>query len=330
MYYIRFLLFSDAPNSSIARFFRRVNNENTPDQPIIKNNNRIQKTLSKYKNSVPDQVGLVPEILSDAEVYLEIIFQTHDLNLNGLNFLSEDLKDFYENCVKTDEQKSLSINKKTLPQNNIYWKEERRLRITASQCYSLFTYTKNKKPDWDKKISSYINPKPFKSFATDYGKNSEKKAFNAYEFQTGYSVSNMGLVINPSASWLACSPDGVDINRNVLIEIKCPVLGASQNLKELLPNLKTFLFLEGDQYRLKPNHIYYGQIQLSMFILNIEKCDFLVYSQTEDKCEIIPVKKDDIFLQKLIPALKHVYETYVLIHLERIMREKKNRESFDF
>lgn len=265
---------------------------------------------------------MVPETISEADEFLKIIFKNHNLNLNGLDFPSENLKDFYENCVKSNELKSLSINKKTLPQNNIYWKEERRLRITASQCYSLYTYTKNKKPDWNKKILNYINPKAFKSFATDYGKNSEKKAFEAYQFQTGYKVSNMGLVINPSASWLACSPDGIDIKRNVLVEIKCPVLGASTNLIDLLPKLKTFLFLSNDQYFLKPNHIYYGQVQLSMFILNIEKCDFLIYSQMEDKCAIIPVAKDEIFLQKLIPALKYVYETYVLILLEKIMSER--------
>lgn len=224
--------------------------------------------------------------------------------------------------MKTDNHKSLSINKKTLLQNNIYWKNERRLRITASQCYSLYTYTRNKNPDWDKKMLNYVNPKVFKSFSTDYGRNSEKIALEAYMSQTGYKVSNMGLVINPSASWLACSPDGIDIMRNVLIKIKCPVLGASLSLIELLPKLKTFLLFENNQYNLKHNHIYYGQVQLSMFILNIEVCNFVIFSKIENKCAVIPVMKDNIFLQNLVPALKYVYETYTLNLVHKTMNEQ--------
>lgn len=135
----------------------------------------------------------------------------------------------------------------------------------------------------------------------------------------------MGLVINPSASWLACSPDGIDINRNVLIEIKCPTLGKDLNLIDLLPTLKTFLYLENNEYHLKQQHNYYGQVQLSMFLLNIDKCEFLIYSEMERKCAIIPVMKDEIFLQKLIPALKYVYETFVLIHVEKIIRERSSK-----
>lgn len=310
----------------MARFIRRVNEERNPRRisnqptPIRAVNSRIQKTLYKYKNSVPEPPKIVLVAESECETYLKNIFTNHNLNLNGLNFASEELITFYEKFIKTSVIKSLSINERTLTQNDIYWKEERRLRITASQCYSLYTYTKNKNPDWIKKISTYINPKQFKSSATDYGKNNEQKALDAYQTQTGFIVSKMGLVVNPSASWLACSPDGIDIPRNVLIEVKCPVLGASTNLDELLPKLKkTFLSFENNEWHLKHNHNYYGQVQLSMFILNIEQSDFLVYSLLEDKCAIIPVKKDELFLQKLIPALKYVYETHSLAVLEKIL-----------
>lgn len=238
-----------------------------------------------------------------------------------MDFLSEDLKQCFENCIQTDCLKSLSIHNKTLPQNNVYWKEERRLRITASQCYSLFTYTKNKNPDWEKKISNYVNPKQFKSSATEYGKNKEKIALNSYQTQTGNIISDMGLIVNPSASWLACSPDGVDLKRNVLIEIKCPVLGATKNLSDLLPQLK-YLHFKNNCFNLKKNHNYYGQVQLGMFILNIESCEFLIFSQFENKCEIITVNKDNIFLGKLIPALKSVYEKFVISYVERTVNKE--------
>lgn len=246
-------------------------------------------------------------LFGDTDSYLKNVFDNHNLRLNSLDFLSDNLKQCFENCIQTTSLKSLSIHNKTLSQNNVYRKEERRLRITASQCYSLLTYTKNKNPDWTKKIANYVNPKQFKSSATEYGSSTEKIALNAYEVQTGNIISNMGLIINSSASWLACSPDGVDLNRNVLIGIKCPVLGTTLNLTDLLPQLK-YLSFKNDCYHLKTNHNYYGQVQLGMFILNIETCEFLVFRQVENTCAIIPVTKDNTFLEKLTPALKYIYE----------------------
>lgn len=313
------VFFTDASNSSIARFLKRVDDSksnviprSTPYKLIV--NKRINKTFQKYEHCETSPISLIKP-LSDTDLYLENIFMHHNMQLT-LEFLSDDLKQCFESCVLTDCLKSLSIHNKTLAQNNFYWKQERRLRITASQCYSLFTYTKNKNPDWEKKISSYINPKQFKSASTEYGKNKEKVALDVYETQTGNLISNMGLIFNPSASWLACSPDGVDLKRNVLIEIKCPVLGATKNINDLLPELK-YLKFENNSYHLKKNHNYYGQVQLAMFILNIQSCDFIIFSEFEKKCKIVKVIKDVIFLSKLVPALKFIYEKFILSYLEK-------------
>jgi len=37
------------------------------------------------------------------------------------------------------------------------WEKERKFRTTGSRCYSLYTYTKNKKPNWVTKAQKYFN-----------------------------------------------------------------------------------------------------------------------------------------------------------------------------
>lgn len=203
-----------------------------------------------------------------------------------------------------------------------YWKEQRRLRITASQCYSLFTYYRGKneeKKDWKKKIRNYVDPKFFFSKAVDFGKDNEKFALSEYQKQCTNQIRCLGLIVHPDMSWLGCSPDGFDETRQVLLEIKCPVAGSDLQLNELLPTL-SYLQLKNGNYKLKSNHQYYGQVQLSLFLLNLTMCDFVIYSKKGNSVAVIEVKLDKTFVKRLVTTLKLVYETHMLPYLANTIK----------
>lgn len=91
-----------------------------------------------------------------------------------------------------------------------------------------------------------------------------------------------GLVINSKNPWLGYTPDGVIVNNeNVpikLIEIKYPFKGKSLSIKDLIPRLNCIIQNSDDSLSLKKNHSYYPQAQMGMVLLNVQMCDFIIYS----------------------------------------------------
>ncbi|KAB0790239.1 hypothetical protein PPYR_15428 [Photinus pyralis] len=145
---------------------------------------------------------------------------------------------FRENIAVSIET-ALDIAMTTVEQNNDIWKNHRKLRITGSRCYELFTYCKNKDPNWKKKLFNIINSTFHGNIYTDYGNKYESFARKAYERQFG-KVYCTGLVINPSLPWIAFSPNELKMHFEIIyktIEIKCPVLGASSGVNDFITTL---------------------------------------------------------------------------------------------
>lgn len=231
---------------------------------------------------------------------------------NSVDGIDPDQQNFYSSQVVCDTRRSVMICLETVTQSsNEKWKFERRKRITASQCYGLFTYAKNKNPDWGKKINSYINPKQINLKNFEFGKRNEVLAALAYSKQTGNIVTDVGFFVHPNESWCGCSPDGIVFSKKLLIEIKCPVIGQDKSFDEFATNLPYLVLIDGD-YTLKRKHTYFAQIQFSLFILGLDSCDFVVYCQSDDKCLIINIRADHEFINQLKCTLKHIYFTYML------------------
>lgn len=77
-----------------------------------------------------------------------------------------------------------------------YWQKARKFRITGSICYQIYTYTKNKKPNWSKKCCDIFSPKNFKSEYTEYGKSTEKFARDEFVAKTKKMVIETGLIVS--------------------------------------------------------------------------------------------------------------------------------------
>lgn len=225
-----------------------------------------------------------------------------------LPYLRHDLKEFYLKKIHCDIQHVKQINRETLGQKNNAWKLERRKRVRASDAYKLYTYTRNKKPDWPKKITEYVNPKTFKSAAMEYGSDTEKNAFLSYKQKYNVEMCQLGFVVSPMISWLGCSVDGFIPQSNKTVEFKCPVLGATKDIFEVLPTLK---YLDENR-QLKVNHMYFCQVQLGMAILNAEACDFVVYCKRYNQLHVITIPFNKIEVDKYIISLSNVFFDHLL------------------
>lgn len=225
-------------------------------------------------------------------------------NLNDYPNLDDNLAKFYKQYVLVDLDESLSISESTSAQNSMQWSLERSKRICASKAYELYTYTRNIAPNWRRKVMGLIKPSKFQSAAMKYGKQTEPEARQWYEKQRNVKVSQHGFTIHPNASFMGCSPDGVLFEEDLLLEIKCPVIGKTQALSMSEIN---FFYNDEGTYKLKKKHIFYGQVMVNLMILNLKVCDFVAYSDFSKSGHIVKVPFDKLFAEDLLNKLRMVY-----------------------
>lgn len=89
--------------------------------------------------------------------YLQIYV---DVVANEVSKLNNDQRRLYESVIAVKPNEIKKICMETVEQNHkSNWKNVRSCRITGSIVYNMFTYTSNKSPDWQKKLSSLYNSK---------------------------------------------------------------------------------------------------------------------------------------------------------------------------
>lgn len=207
------------------------------------------------------------------------------------------------------------------------WKKARKYRITGSKCYELYTYTKNKKPDWYKKSKSVFDPIDFKNEYTEHGVENEGNAGKKFIEITGFLVIEIGLVVSIKNAIFGYSADGVIIFNGIpwaLFEAKCVHRGKFMNVykaiftyneKKKRDELINYLEQVNEGFKLKKNHKYYGQVQLGMFILNVPIAYFVVYASYDDSILIIKVDFDFEFVRDMLEALKNAYYKNIVHNL---------------
>jgi putative phage-type endonuclease len=100
----------------------------------------------------------------------------------------------------------------------------------------------------------------FSNDAMAWGVETEAEARMTYEMIYGVTVDQTGFVKHPTLQWVGASPDGM-INGDGLIEIKCP------HTKTHLQTIKS-----GEAPK-----VYYSQMQMQMWTMNRQWCDFVSY-----------------------------------------------------
>lgn len=65
-------------------------------------------------------------------------------------------------------------------------------------------------------------------------------------------------------------------------------------------------------YTLKTKHVYYGQVQLGIFVNNLASTDFCIYSSYDNGMYIINIQKNEKFIHKMLTKLKHHFFEHML------------------
>lgn len=180
-----------------------------------------------------------------------------------------------------------------------------------SRCYGIYTYGKKDEASWEDKARKHFWPTLVKNKYVSHGMKYEPVAREAYEKGERCVVHECGLIVSRDEPWLGYSLDGIVIENGQptrLLEIKCPYDLQDTEAHTLLTDCKRYLCKDKNgTLNLKKKHQYYGQVQLGMALLNLETCDFVIYSNVIDEIKIIKVNFDKNFVCAMLPQLKRRY-----------------------
>jgi len=171
--------------------------------------------------------------------------------------------------ILVDLEKAKEIFTNTIGQaENPEWFTQRKNRITASKVQKIV-----------RARSAATRFKYLRESSVDvpslrYGRLAEKRARECFEKVTKKSVVECGLVVKTSQPWCAASPDGIVLEKDgsvALLEIKCP-------FKDRNSKISVNYVCNG---KLLKTHPYFCQVQFQMYVCNIEKCYFFIYSDKD-------------------------------------------------
>lgn len=195
------------------------------------------------------------------------------------------------------------------------WHSHRAGRITSTTFYSASNQSEVPRTTL-MKIMNYNNSN-IQVPAVVWGREKEKIALQCYSNElckthTDVKVCLSGFVIRPDEPHFGSSPDGkvsCSCCGDGVVEIKCPY----RYREGLLTAPVNEDFCLDQQFQLKKTHQYYYQVQLHMFVCNVEYCDFVVWTTKE--LIINRIKKDEQLLQQALPRAKQYYLSAVLPEL---------------
>lgn len=195
------------------------------------------------------------------------------------------------------------INKlKSIPQHeqrSEAWFKQREGKLTSSDAGTVLGLNPYQKPHEVLFKKCGHDPKPFVgNVATLHGQKYEDEAIEKYCKLTGQENYDFGLIAhedvheNHDYYWLAGSPDGISMStegngRPILLEVKCP-------------------YKRPIKFGYIPAY-YYPQVQLNMFICNLEDADFIEY-KPPDIMNIVRVKIDHDWLNENLPILEKFWK----------------------
>lgn len=177
-----------------------------------------------------------------------------------------------------------------LQQGGYSWLQWRRSKITASMSAVILGLSPWQTPLqlFNQILSGEEMPD---NEAMSHGRNTESEARSWVIHQTGTAYAPVCME-SLEHTWLACSLDGWDQYAEVkACEIKCPMKSVEQ--------LNSMVDIPAN---------YFCQMQHQMACSGVDKIYYVMYSKSSQDGVIITVKRDDLFIEKMIPLLKTFYD----------------------
>lgn len=194
--------------------------------------------------------------------------------------------------MRSDIEKAINLSLKCGEQGSLDWKRQRLGNFTGSQVGRLMKSGRGKDEVFGKDAISYIdkvggdralhpafvmNDEELEEYlgivdpssrTMDWGKKREPDARGLYEHITGNTVTLCGAMWVNSLRCFADSPDGVVIDKDGCIEIKCQMPSTSFHYQRNVTDAES-LKAENPQY--------YWQCISHMLVTGAAWCDFIVY-----------------------------------------------------
>lgn len=185
-------------------------------------------------------------------------------------------------------------------QRSEMWFKQRENKLTSSDAGTVLGINPYQKPHEVLFKKCGHDPKPFVgNAATLHGQKYEDEAIEKYCKLTNQKNFDFGLIAhedvyhNKDYYWLAGSPDGISISNTdknakpILLEVKCPYK------RKIIPG--------------KIPEYYYPQVQLNMFICDLEVADFIEYLPPSTM-NIVRVYRDTKWLEKNLKILENFWK----------------------
>ena len=200
------------------------------------------------------------------------------------------------------------------------WFEQREGRITSNTAHSVMHTNVSNPAKSLLKTICFPDKKELRVPAVMWGKQHEKDALRDYE-QTmktmvpqhvNWSREKAGLLIDTDLPFIGASADAVatcDCHGKRVVEVKCPYSFRDKTVQEFLADPNCYI----QSNVLKNNHKYYTQVQMQMYIHDVQQCDFVVWSPKFTL--IVYVPRDNAFCEQLITKCIDFYRKCVLPEL---------------
>ena len=219
--------------------------------------------------------------------------------------------------------------------NSTVWHEHRAGHITASSAHTVL-HTNQDNPAQSvilkitKPATSQINAAPL-----IYGREKEKEVFKLAgkylaQAHKDCELSHSGMMVSTKKPWLSASADGIvncSCHDKRVLEIKCPYSARNQTAEEFLNDQSSYM--HGGT--LKKNHQYFTQVQLEMYVHDVQTCEFVVYVKDTLIHQTVP--RDDEYLAEILPVLevfwkKHITHELLTRSVETERSQKEARKVF--
>lgn len=217
----------------------------------------------------------------------------------------------YEKYITCDEQQREHLATATTSQDSALWQDQRKIRITSSGAFEV-----PKKADPKNWLDIKLNNRFMGNSSTRYGQECEPIARSYYEHTFRKKITSTGLVVHPTDNWLGASLDGI-VDRDTILEIKCPTEKKLEQYNGSLTNM-----LQANKYDVRVvngNYVlrqttagsgYYYQVQIAMHCSGKGKCNFLVWTPSEQV--IVDVLYDQEWVGKQLHHLRGMYFGHLL------------------
>lgn len=175
-----------------------------------------------------------------------------------------------------------------LEQGSKEWLEYRRSRIGASEAPIILGESPWKKKE--KLLEEKITAKEsYQNAAMKWGRDTEEEA--RQEFCKLNDITVRPIVgENDALPWQMASFDGMDIDMQIVVEIKCP------------KSMKSHL----EAYEKRVPHHYWIQIQHQLCVSGLKDAFYFSYFMGEGIT--LPVKRDDMFIDEMIREEEAFYQ----------------------